>query len=250
MPGTTHHRHRAGPPRARRGPLADPARRQAAERGRRPLVRPGQARPGRSAWPTSTVISEAGTPVIIVAHSAGVLDHGPLGTAARPAGPRSAAGHAAGPRQPLSARYPSLSELAEHGWLPIPRAALRFPSIVAASTNDALGDFERVRALADAWGSHFIDIGPGRPPQPCLRVRRLARGRGPAGRPERPGAGGDAQRPRRLTPRDRARPQPGPSRHNVLPAVGISSCRHSLSACADRNLKGQNLVRSVRAPRP
>jgi predicted alpha/beta hydrolase family esterase len=37
---------------------------------------------------------------------------------------------------------------------------LSFPSIVAASTNDAIGDYERVRGLADAWGSRFIGIGP------------------------------------------------------------------------------------------
>ena len=62
--------------------------------------------------------------------------------------------------RPLGAQYPSLTELKDSGWLPIPLARLRFPSIVAASTNDALGDFERVRELADAWGSHFIDVGP------------------------------------------------------------------------------------------
>lgn len=49
--------------------------------------------------------------------------------------------------------------LQQHGWLPIPRTRLPFPSIVAASTNDPLARFERVAALADAWGSRFIDIG-------------------------------------------------------------------------------------------
>jgi len=44
--------------------------------------------------------------------------------------------------------------------LPIPRQPLRFPSILAASTDDALGDFDNVRALARGWGSRFIDIGP------------------------------------------------------------------------------------------
>ena len=47
-----------------------------------------------------------------------------------------------------------------NGWLPIPRTPLPFPSIVAASTNDALADFENVRSLAQDWGSRFIDIGP------------------------------------------------------------------------------------------
>ncbi len=106
------------------------------------------------------VISEAGTPVILVAHSAGVLttvhwaqQHDLAVQGALLATPPDLA-------QPLGPPYPSLSELKESGWLPIPLARLRFPSIVAASTNDALGDFERVRELADAWGSHFIDVGP------------------------------------------------------------------------------------------
>jgi hypothetical protein len=61
---------------------------------------------------------------------------------------------------PLPGEYPSLDELREQGWLPIPRTPLPFASVVAASTNDTLGDHERVRALADAWGSRFVGIGP------------------------------------------------------------------------------------------
>jgi predicted alpha/beta hydrolase family esterase len=60
----------------------------------------------------------------------------------------------------LPAEYPSLRELEAHGWLPIPLQELKFPSILAASTDDALGDFDNVRELASAWGSRFIDIGP------------------------------------------------------------------------------------------
>ncbi|WP_353507574.1 alpha/beta fold hydrolase [Intrasporangium sp.] len=106
------------------------------------------------------VISEAGTPAILVAHSAGVLttvhwaqQHDLPVLGALLATPPDLA-------QPLGPPYPSLSELKESGWLPIPLTPLRFPSIVAASTNDALGDFERVREMSDAWGSHFIDVGP------------------------------------------------------------------------------------------
>ena len=62
--------------------------------------------------------------------------------------------------RPLPPEYPTLDQLEESGWLPVPRAPLPFPSIVAASTNDALGDFENVRSLAQAWGSRFIDVGP------------------------------------------------------------------------------------------
>jgi predicted alpha/beta hydrolase family esterase len=103
-----------------------------------------------------------GGPVIIVAHSAGVLT-----TAHWAARHRAAAGLVLGALlatppdlgSPLPAEYPSLAILAHHGWLPIPRERLPFPSIVAASANDALGDPQRVRALADAWGSRWHDLG-------------------------------------------------------------------------------------------
>ncbi|EEP86318.1 alpha/beta hydrolase family protein [Burkholderia mallei GB8 horse 4] len=48
---------------------------------------------------------------------------------------------------------------AGHGWTPIPRKRLPFPSIVAASTNDPLARIERAAALADAWGSRLVDLG-------------------------------------------------------------------------------------------
>ena len=106
------------------------------------------------------VILDAGAPVTIVAHSAGVLTT--VHWARKHDLPVRGALLATPPdlARPLPAEYPSLAELEESGWLPIPRNRLRFPSILAASTNDALGDMERVRALADSWGSRFIDIGP------------------------------------------------------------------------------------------
>ncbi|HKX69310.1 MAG TPA: alpha/beta hydrolase [Intrasporangium sp.] len=106
------------------------------------------------------VISDANTPVTIVAHSAGVLIT--VHWAVRHDLPVHGALLATPPdlARPLGPQYPSLAELQDSGWLPIPLAPLSFPSIVAASTNDELGDFERVRAMAHAWGSHLIDIGP------------------------------------------------------------------------------------------
>ena len=49
--------------------------------------------------------------------------------------------------------------LRANGWLPTPRARLPFPSIVAASTNDPLGRYDRVAELAAAWGSRLVDVG-------------------------------------------------------------------------------------------
>ena len=98
-------------------------------------------------------------PVILVAHSAGVVTT--VHWAARHHGPAIGALLVTPPdlAAPLPAPYPSLDELREQGWLPIPMLPLPFPSIVAASTNDALGAYDRVRALAAAWGSRFGSLG-------------------------------------------------------------------------------------------
>jgi predicted alpha/beta hydrolase family esterase len=98
-------------------------------------------------------------PVVLVAHSAGVMItvhwaqqrarpiHGAL--LAAPADLES----------PLPDGYPTQDVLRANGWLPTPRVRLPFPSIVAASTNDSLGRFERVAELAAAWGGRLVDVG-------------------------------------------------------------------------------------------
>ena len=104
-------------------------------------------------------VEAAPGPVVLVAHSAGVLvtlhwarRYGTVVQGALLATPPDLA-------QPLPGEYPSLAELTETGWLPIPSARLPFPSIVAASRNDALGDYDRVNGLAAAWGSRVVDLG-------------------------------------------------------------------------------------------
>lgn len=98
-------------------------------------------------------------PVILVAHSAGVMItvqwaqqhsrkiHGAL--LAAPADLDT----------PLPAGYPAFDALAQNGWHPIPRKPLRFPSIVCASRNDPLAQFERVSGMAKDWGSRLVDLG-------------------------------------------------------------------------------------------
>jgi uncharacterized protein len=97
--------------------------------------------------------------VVLVAHSAGVLvalhwarQYRTVVQGALLATPPDLA-------QPLPGEYPSLAELTTAGWLPIPGDRLPFPSIVAASRNDSLGDFARVSGMADAWGSQLADLG-------------------------------------------------------------------------------------------
>ena len=61
--------------------------------------------------------------------------------------------------RPMPEGYPSIEALTAGGWLPVPRAPLPFPSIVAASRNDPLGSYERVASLALGWGSRLVDLG-------------------------------------------------------------------------------------------
>jgi hypothetical protein len=61
--------------------------------------------------------------------------------------------------KPMPEGYPTMEALRAGGWLPVPRKALPFPSIVAASRNDPLGRFSRVTALASDWGSEVVDLG-------------------------------------------------------------------------------------------
>lgn len=97
--------------------------------------------------------------VILVAHSAGVMIA--VHWAARHRRPIEGALLATPPdfESPLPEGYPTQEVLRQNGWLPTPRTRLPFPSIVAASANDPLGRFERVEALAQAWGSRIVTLG-------------------------------------------------------------------------------------------
>jgi uncharacterized protein len=61
--------------------------------------------------------------------------------------------------RPLPPAYPQLDALDDAGWLPVPRQGLPFPSLVAASRNDPLGEWQAVGELARAWGSGIHDLG-------------------------------------------------------------------------------------------
>ncbi|HSW20776.1 MAG TPA: alpha/beta fold hydrolase [Ramlibacter sp.] len=100
-------------------------------------------------------------PVVIVAHSAGVMM---VAHWAATRAPREIQGALlaapADVETPMPAGYPTKDVLNDHGWLPIPRAKLPFPSILAASSNDPLTQLERARGFAQAWGSRFVELGP------------------------------------------------------------------------------------------
>ena len=98
-------------------------------------------------------------PVILVAHSAGVMMAAHW--AKRHRRPIHGALLAAPPdfEFPMPVGYPQMQALQKNGWLPIPMDRLPFPSIVAASTNDPLARFTRVLQMARGWGSRVVRIG-------------------------------------------------------------------------------------------
>ena len=106
------------------------------------------------------IIEDVDGPVVIVAHSAGVLVT--VHWAASYEGTSVVGALLATPpafAEELPPEYPSVSQLRHNGWLPVPRRPLPFPSILATSTDDALGNPVRLRAMANAWGSREHSLG-------------------------------------------------------------------------------------------
>jgi len=104
-------------------------------------------------------LSEISGPVVLVAHSAGVMIT--VHWAQKYQRPIQGALLAAPAdlESPMPAGYPTVDVLREHGWLPIPRSPLPFPSLLAASTNDPLGSLEKITGLASDWGSRLVNVG-------------------------------------------------------------------------------------------
>ncbi|MDA3649689.1 alpha/beta hydrolase [Saccharopolyspora indica] len=105
------------------------------------------------------VLSEITGPVVLVAHSAGVMIT--VHWAQQHSRPVRGALLATPPdfESPLPEGYPAPDELSDNGWLPVPRKPLPFPSIVVASTNDPLARLAQVADLARDWGSRLVDAG-------------------------------------------------------------------------------------------
>lgn len=98
-------------------------------------------------------------PLIIVAHSGGVIMTVHW---ARQTGREVLGALLATPpdfERPMPAGYPTIDALRAGGWLPVPREPLPFASIVAASRNDPLADYDRVAQMATDWDSTLVDLG-------------------------------------------------------------------------------------------
>lgn len=98
-------------------------------------------------------------PVILVAHSAGVLMT--LHWAALHQHDIQGALLVTPPdlNQSWPENYPSPDTLRSEGWSPLPNQKLPFSSIVVASSNDHLAQYESVEKMADCWGSQLCNAG-------------------------------------------------------------------------------------------
>ncbi|MEE2032238.1 RBBP9/YdeN family alpha/beta hydrolase [Rhodococcus chondri] len=106
-----------------------------------------------------SVLREIDGPVVLVAHSAGVLIT--VHWAQNPSRPIQGALLAtpADVELPLPDGYPTTDDIDRGEWNPIPRRKLPFPSIVAASRTDPLGNYRRIAGMAETWGSRLVDLG-------------------------------------------------------------------------------------------
>ena len=100
-----------------------------------------------------TVVDAEG-PVVLVAHSLGCILTAWWAAHSRNVGKVQAALLVA----PGDVERPELAGPLR-GWCPISQRALPFPSILVGSQDDPYCSLERAAALAEAWGSRFVDAG-------------------------------------------------------------------------------------------
>lgn len=115
-------------------------------------------KPERDAWANRIVaaVRAATRPVVIVAHSAGVSA---VAHAAEHLKPGEVAGaFLVAPASERAKRaIPGMGE----DFIPHRREKLPFPSVLIASTTDPYCSHDEAKALAEAWGSEFVDAGDG-----------------------------------------------------------------------------------------
>jgi predicted alpha/beta hydrolase family esterase len=118
------------------------------------VVQKDWSTPARDDWVATLerAVEESGPDVVLVAHSNAcvLVDFWAAETTRSVRGALLVA-----PSDSEAPSYP----VGPIGWQPMPRAALHFPSIVVASTNDGFMTVERAQEFADAWGSRLAIIG-------------------------------------------------------------------------------------------
>ncbi|MHC1548533.1 RBBP9/YdeN family alpha/beta hydrolase [Phyllobacterium sp. K27] len=111
--------------------------------------------PDLSQWLHVLEAALAETPgAILVAHSLGSI------LVAHLAG-RPSAAHVAGAVlvAPADAERMAVWDKKFKSFAPLPRYKLSFPSVVVASRDDPYMSFNKAQALANIWGSGFVDMG-------------------------------------------------------------------------------------------
>lgn len=113
-------------------------------------------RPDPAAWRARTVeaVAAATRPVVLIAHSLGVVAT-VLAAPDLPAGIVRGALLVAFPDVETT---PNLPECVR-AFAPVPRDPLPFPSLVVASRNDPYCSYERAEEFAASWGSAMVDAG-------------------------------------------------------------------------------------------
>ncbi|GAP35079.1 RBBP9/YdeN family alpha/beta hydrolase [Piscinibacter sakaiensis] len=125
--------------------------------GDRRVVQADWVWPRRGDWMArlDEVLLDEPAPVALVAHSLGCLLVAAWAAHSR---------HTARVRAALLVAPPDIEredappQIAT--WRPVPRGPLPFPSRVVVSSDDPYAARPRAQALADAWGSGVVDVGP------------------------------------------------------------------------------------------
>jgi predicted alpha/beta hydrolase family esterase len=112
--------------------------------------------PERDSWVASirNDIKISPKPVVIIAHSLGV--HAVVHAVADPWDLNIKGAFLVAPPSEVWLQQHSSVDRA---FVPVPRAPLRFPSVLVGSRNDEHGRYEDIADLALAWGSKLVDAG-------------------------------------------------------------------------------------------
>lgn len=120
--------------------------------------------PEREAWVGRIIenVVQSSRPVVLVAHSLGVAAVAHVATRI-PKGFMSGAFLVAPADVDNAANWPDTEGFkldgAGSGFAPLPLSALPFPSVLIASSNDPYCSVDRAKALAEGWGSTFVEAG-------------------------------------------------------------------------------------------
>jgi predicted alpha/beta hydrolase family esterase len=120
--------------------------------------------PEREAWVGRIIenVVQSSRPVVLVAHSLGVAAVAHVATRI-PKGFLSGAFLVAPADVDNAANWPDADgfklDATGSGFAPLPLSALPFPSVLIASSNDPYCSVERAKALAEGWGSTFVEAG-------------------------------------------------------------------------------------------